>query len=112
MNIYKQEFRMTVRSVIIWSAALTVLLLAFLSIFSSLAPDAALLNEAMAKMPKALLVAFGMNGVDLSTVMGFYSFVFVFCQLCLAIQAANYGVGLVSVEERDMTADFLLAKPV
>ena len=28
---------------------------------------------------------------------------------CLAIQAANYGVALVSVEERDMTADFLLA---
>ena len=112
MNIYKHEFRMTVRSVVIWSIALAVLLLAFLSIFSSLAPDAALLNEAMAKMPKALLVAFGISGVDLSTVMGFYSFVFVFCQLCLAIQAANYGVGLVSVEERDMTADFLLAKPV
>src|SRR3977135_4454851 len=108
MNIYRHEFRMTVRSVIIWSTALTVLLLAFLSIFSSLAPDAALLNEAMSKMPKELLIAFGLKVVALSSVMGFYSFVFVFCQLCLAIQAANYGAGLVSVEERDMTADFLL----
>jgi len=112
MNIYLHEFRTSVRSVIIWSAALTLLLLAFLSIFSSLAPDAALLNEAMAKMPKEMLIAFGLNGVDLSSVMGSFSFVFVFCQLCLAIQAANYGVSLVSVEERDMTADFLLAKPV
>jgi ABC-2 type transport system permease protein len=37
---------------------------------------------------------------------------FVFCQLCLAIQAANYGFGLVSVEESEHTADFLLTKPV
>ena len=44
--------------------------------------------------------------------MGFYSFVFLFTQICLAIQAANYGFSLVSIEEREWTADFLLAKPV
>jgi len=35
-----------------------------------------------------------------------------FVQLCLAIQAGNYGFGLVSVEENELTADFLLSKPV
>jgi ABC-2 type transport system permease protein len=35
-----------------------------------------------------------------------------FAQICLAIQAANWGFSLVSVEEREWTADFLLAKPV
>ncbi|HCP81769.1 MAG TPA: ABC transporter permease [Octadecabacter sp.] len=44
--------------------------------------------------------------------LGFYSFVFLFTQICLAIQAANYGFSLVSIEEREWTADFLLAKPV
>jgi ABC-2 type transport system permease protein len=48
----------------------------------------------------------------MSTILGFFTLVFGICQLCLAIQAANYGFGLVSVEERDMTADFLLAKPI
>lgn len=57
-------------------------------------------------------MAFGMTGVDMSTVLGFFSFAFLFCQVCLAVQASNYGFGLVSLEERDMTADFLLAKPV
>ena len=37
---------------------------------------------------------------------------FIFVQLCLAIQASNYGFGLVSVEESELTADFLLSKPV
>ncbi len=53
-----------------------------------------------------------MNGVDLSTVLGYFGFVFLFVQICLAIQAANYGFSLVSIEEREWTADFLLAKPV
>jgi ABC-2 type transport system permease protein len=112
MNIYKHEFKMIRNSVFTWSISLTLLLLVFLSLFSSFAEDAAILNEAMAQFPPELLMAFGMTGIDMSTVLGFYSFAFLFCQLCLAIQASNYGFGLVSIEERDMTADFLLAKPV
>ena len=112
MNIYKHEFKMNLRSVITWSVSITILLLVFMSIFSSFAEQAEVLNEAMSQMPPELLMAFGMTGLDLSTVLGFYSLAFLFCQICLAIQAANYGFGLVSVEERDMTADFLLAKPV
>jgi ABC-2 type transport system permease protein len=112
MNIYKHEFKMNLRSVITWSISIALLLFVFLSLYSSFAADAELLNETMAQMPPELLTAFGMTGLDLATILGFYSLAFLFCQICLAIQAANYGFGLVSVEERDMTADFLLAKPV
>ncbi|OGO18169.1 MAG: hypothetical protein A2Z14_18910 [Chloroflexi bacterium RBG_16_48_8] len=112
MNIYKHEFKMNFKSVIIWSLALSLLIFVFMSMFSTIARDAELLNEMMAKFPEELLMAFGMAGIDMSTVLGFYGLVFTFCQLCIAIQAANYGFSLVSVEERDQTADFLLAKPV
>jgi ABC-2 type transport system permease protein len=112
MNIFKQEFKMHLRSVITWSVAVAALMYVFMSVFSSLAQEAELLNEMMANFPEELLTAFGMNGMDLSTVLGFFSFVFLFAQICLAIQAANYGFSLVSIEEREWTADFLLAKPV
>ncbi len=112
MNIYKHEFKMHLKSVITWSLSVTALIFLFFSLFPSLALDAALLNEMMANFPEELLMAFGMNGMDLSSVLGFYSFVFLFTQICLAIQAANYGFSLVSIEERELTADFLLAKPV
>ena len=112
MNIYKHEFKMSFRSVIIWSLALIVLIFIVMSLFSGMAADAELMNEMMAEFPDELLAAFGMTGLDLSTVLGFYSFIFLFCQICLAIQASNYGFSLVSIEEREMTADFLLAKPV
>jgi len=112
MNIYKHEFKMKLGSVINWSVSLVLLIFLFMSIYSGFADSAALLNETMAQMPQELLVAFGLTDIDMSTVLGFYSVAFLFCQICLSIQAANYGFGLVSVEETDMTADFLLAKPV
>lgn len=112
MNIYTHELKTNLRSAIVWAVSLILLLLTFMSIFSSFANDAAILQQAMDQMPKELLIAFGMNDMDLSTVLGYFSFIFLFCQICLAIQAANYGFALVSVEETEMTADFLLAKPV
>ena len=112
MNIFRHEFKMHLRSVITWSVAVAVLILIYVSLFSSFAQDAELLNEMMAKFPEQLRLAFGLNDVNLATVLGFYGLVFLFVQICLAIQAANYGFSLVSVEEREWTADFLLTKPV
>ena len=112
MTIFRQELKMSRRSVIGWSVTVIVVIFVFGALFSSFAKDAALLNQLMANYPPALLQAFGLNGLDLSTVLGYFSFTFLFAQLCLAIQAANCGFSLVSVEEREWTADFLLAKPV
>ncbi len=112
MNIYRQEMKMSLRSVITWCMALIVILLLMMSLFSGFAADAELLNETLAGMPPELLAAFGMTDIDMASLMGFFSFIFLFVQICLAIQAANYGFSLVSMEETELTADFLLAKPV
>jgi len=111
-NIYRHEFRIRLKSVITWSLALMFLVVFFFSMFPVFADQAALMNQFMAKYPPALRTAFGMDNMDLASVLGFYSFIFMFVQLCLAIQASNYGVGLISIEENELTADFLLSKPV
>ena len=111
-NIYKHEFRARLKSVVIWSLAVTALLVFYFSFFSVFADQAALMNEMLAKFPPEMRAAFGLDKMDLATVLGFYSFIFLFVQLCLAIQAGNYGFGLVSIEESELTADFLLSKPV
>jgi ABC-2 type transport system permease protein len=111
-NIFIHEFRTRLKSVIIWSLSVAAMVLFFFSLFPAFADQAALMNGLLAKFPPALLEAFGMNRMDLSSVLGYYSFLLVFVQLCLAIQAGNYGFGLVSIEENELTADFLLTKPV
>jgi ABC-2 type transport system permease protein len=88
------------------------ILVFFFSLYPAFSDQAAAMNEFLARYPAQLRAAFGLDKIDLSTVLGFYAFTFVFVQLCLAIQAGNYGFGLVSIEESELTADFLLCKPV
>lgn len=112
MNIYKHELKMSRKSVFTWSISIALMILVYLSAFSAISVDAALMNEMLASFPEELLIAFGMTDINFASILGFYGVIFLFCQVCLAIQAANYGISLVSIEEREMTADFLLAKPI
>jgi len=112
MNIYLHEIKAKLQSILVWSGSLTVLMLVFLSMFKAFSVNSAMVTDLMASFPQELLIAFGMTDMDWSTILGFYGLIFVFCQICLAVQAANYGVGLVSIEETEWTADFLLSKPV
>src|SRR4030066_1693369 len=111
-NIYQHEFLARLKSVVIWALAMAIILVFYFSLFPVFSDQAALMNEFLARYPAQLGAAFGLDKIDLSTVLGFYAFTFVFVQLCLAIQAGNYGFGLVSIEENELTADFLLSKPV
>jgi ABC-2 type transport system permease protein len=111
-TIYWHEFRTRIKSVIIWSISVMAITFILASLFPTFSSQAALINQMMAKFPPQLLAAFGMNGLNMATVMGFFSLIFLFSQICLAIQAGNYGFGLVSIEESELTADFLMTKPV
>ena len=112
MNIYLHEFKSKLSSMLIWSGSIAALIFIYLSMFKAFAADAAMVTDLMKAFPEELLIAFGMTDMDWSTILGFFALLFTFAQICLAIQAANYGVGLVSVEETEWTADFLLSKPV
>lgn len=111
-NIYRHEFRTQLKSVVTWSLSVAFLIVFFFSMFNVFADQAELMNDMMENFPQELRAAFGMDNINLATVLGFYAFIFLFAQLCLAIQAGNYGFGLVSIEESELTADFLLTKPV
>lgn len=112
MNIYLHELKGKIRSILTWTLADVLLLLVFMSIFQGFSKDTALVNDLMKQFPRELLLAFGMEDMDWSSITGYFGMLFVFVQICLAVQAANYGFGLVSVEESEWTADFLLSKPV
>ena len=97
MNIYKHEFKMKIGSVITWSLSIVALIVVFMSMFSAIAVDAELINEVMSNFPEELMMAFGMTGLDMSTVLGFFALAFTFVQICLAMHAANYVFFFVSI---------------
>lgn len=111
-NIFIHEFRARLGSVLIWAGSTVALILLYMLFYPMFADEADIMNQALKQFPPEFRAAFGLGEIDFSTVMGFFSFVYLFIQLLLAIQASNYGVGMLSVEERELTADFLMSKPV
>lgn len=113
MNIFKYEFKMYIKSIIIWSLSISGLFVMFMSFYPTFGSDASIMEKMLANYPEEMLKAFGMGtGLPLSSVLGYLAFSFTFIQICLAMQAANYGFAVLSVEEREFTADFLMSKPV
>lgn len=111
-NVFFQEFRWRLSSVLIWAFSTAGMILLYTAFYPLFLDKAEVVNQAFASFSPEFRAAFGLNDVDLSTVMGFFAFVYLFIQLLLAIQASNYGFGVLSMEERERTADFLLSKPV
>jgi len=112
MNVFRQELRMNLRSAVLWTLVLCVLGLIFMSFFPIIQTDMKTFLKLMDNFPPALKAVMGIVTGTFSTPLGYYSFAFTFVVLCGAIQAMNLGIGIVSKETRDKTADFLMTKPI
>jgi ABC-2 type transport system permease protein len=97
---------------IIWIISLCGLMLLMMFFYPFFRNDLETYTEFMNNFPETVKVAMGLFFEDFSTPVGYYSFVFTYCSLLGAIQAMNLGVGILSKEEREHTADFLMTKPV
>lgn len=113
MNIFIYELKTYRKSVLIWSLAVVAMMLTFMAVYPAFAVDSEMMEKMLESYPEEFLVAFGMTGgLPMSTVAGYFNFIFSFILLSLAVQSSNYGFGFLSVEERELTADFLMSKPI
>lgn len=112
MNVFRQEFKMNIKTALLWIFVLCTLGLIFMSFYPIIQTDMKTFLKLMDNFPPALKAVMGIVTETFSTPLGYYSFAFTFVTLCGAIQAMNLGVGIVSKETRDKTADFLMTKPI
>jgi len=112
MNIYNREVKNRLKSAIIWSVSIFLLIVFFMAFYTGFAADETIWEMVLENYPQELLQAMGMTGVNMATVIGYFTMCMLFAQICLAVQASQYGFSSLSEEERDMTADFLLTKPI
>ncbi len=113
MNIFKFEFKMLRKSIFIWGLFVPFGLVLYMSFYPWIAADTEAFESIMANFPDEFLSFFGMSAeLPLFSLLGYFGLTFGMIQIPLAIQASNYGFHILSVEERELTADFLLSKPV
>jgi ABC-2 type transport system permease protein len=91
---------------------MTLLAVVYIFLFKAIGRDIENFKAFLNNMPDVIKKGFNILIDSISTLEGFYSFVFSFVILCGAIQAMNLGTAIVSKEVRDRTADFLMTKPV
>lgn len=111
MNIFLRELRANLKSLIIWTAIVGLLIFMAVTKFSAFAGDPEMVGM-LDSMPPALLTALSMNSFNLTEISGFYGIMFIYFGLMAAIAAAIWGSDIISKEERDKTVEFSLVLPV
>jgi ABC-2 type transport system permease protein len=111
MNLFRRELRSHRTHLIVWSVVIIIFMYISMVKYAALAADAAASQDLMNMLPSTLQAVFGMTGLDLTTIQGYYGVCFIFIAVMLAIHAGMLGADLLAKEERDKTAEFLYVKP-
>jgi ABC-2 type transport system permease protein len=111
VNIFLRELRANLKSLLIWSGVMLLLIFIGAAKFSAFYGDPSMLAMLDA-MPKAMLDALSLRAFNLTTLSGFYGIMFVYYALMGAIAAAMWASDSISKEERDKTVEFSLVLPV
>ena len=112
MNIILRELKSIRKSLIIWSSSMIFLIYVGMVKYSGFAEAGDSIEDMMASLPDSMKAIFGIGQLDLTKASGYYIVFFLYFALICGIHAVMQGAVVLSKEERDKTADFLLAKPV
>ena len=111
MNVVKRELRSNLKSVIIWSIAISLIVAMWMIEYKSFVGNPSI-NDFMASLPQGILNAFGMQELSLNSLSGYIRAISLYIHLLLGIQAILLGSSIISKEERDKTAEYLFSLPI
>jgi ABC-2 type transport system permease protein len=112
MNIFVREMRANAKALFFWCLGVAATIGICMMKFSGLKDSPQTINDLISKMPKAIRFFAGGGQVDISKASGYFSMAFLYIMVLAALHAVLLGANILSKEERDKTAEFLLAKPV
>lgn len=112
MNMVLRELKSIRRSLIIWSVSMLFLIYVGMVKYSGFQGAGESIEDMMNGLPDAMKAVFGIGSLDLTKASGYYVVFFLYFALLLGVHAIMQGAVVLSKEERDKTADFLMVKPI
>jgi ABC-2 type transport system permease protein len=110
MNIFIRELKANRKALIIWIVCMFLLILSGMGKYTAYSSGGN--NDVFNKMPHTMKAMFGFASFDVTTISGFFAFLFTYLVIAAAIHAVLLGNGIITKEERDKTTEFLMVKPV
>ncbi len=112
MNIFKKDLKDHLKTFLVWTITLSLFNYWMMTLFASFQDTSGML-EFVQQLPEAFLKAFGVDRLSLATLEGYFGTeVHLLILLFGSIFAVLLGSGILSKEQNDRTAEFLLSKPV
>lgn len=112
MTILKKELKKSVKGFAVWTGAIAFMMLICIFLYPQMKDQTEGMNQLFANMG-SFTAAFGMDRLNFGTLTGFYG---VECGNMLGLGggffAAYVGITMLSKEEKEHTAEFLLTHPV
>lgn len=111
----KREFKINLKSLIIWTSILVLMLILVFCIYPYIINEDTLnsLDDMMEMFPPELLKAFNMDLYSISTSFGWIKTEgYMFITLIGSIYSGLLGSSILSKEEKDKTIEFLISKPI
>ena len=112
-NLYFKELKRNRKNLIIWSAIVIGFTVLVLSIFPYMKDMGDQMAIMMDKLPEGMTKAMGLNDQTFNSILGMYNTYYgIYIIVLLSIYSSSTGATIISKEERDKTAEFLLTKPI
>jgi len=112
-NLFSKEFKRNKKTLIIWSFIVIILTVLVLSIFPYMKDMGDDMAVMMSKLPEGMTKSMGINMDTFNTILGMYNTYYgVYIIVLLSIYASTTGATILSKEEKEKTAEFLLTKPL
>ncbi len=113
MNILKFEIRKNLKGNLMWGFYIVAFTIFYMMFYPMMGQDQTLFDELMSGFPQEFLDAFGFSAeLPIGSILGYYALTYSFVLIVVGIHASILGFGLLSLEERELTADFLFTRPV
>jgi len=111
-TMIQHELKASWKAFFFWSLGLAFLILAgFVKFLGLDATSGVDITTLMAQFPKVVLAMFGMAGLDIQSLGGYYAVLQNYVLLCTSIFAISLGANAVSRESIDKTYEFIFTKP-
>lgn len=113
MNVFWHELRIQRKSMIIWSICISLLMIVSMAKYEAITAQGGAAIQVMLKtFPSTVQALFGMNGLDLTTVGGYFGVCFLLMAIVMAVHAGLLGASLLAEEENGHTVEFLYVRPI
>ena len=112
MNIFRHEAKMLRKSLFFWLIGLLFLIAAGMGKYQGLKEGGEEVTMMLNSFPRAVQAMFGMVGLNVLKVNGYYAVLMFYFLICTAVYGGLMGADVIAGEIIDQTAEYLFSKPV